>query len=399
MLLQLSGRRWLVVMALVALVIGIGATVMAESASSGGKSPQTITTVAAPPKLVKGKLGFGISYGDTLTWRSDKDLAQALDDAISIGATWIRVDLSWNDIQPDSPAKYMWQRFDRVASAAQDRALNVLATIAYTPRWARVQGCTTGPQCAPTSSSAFAAFALAAAKRYAPMGVHTWEVWNEPNDGFWAPRPDPAAYTTLLKSTASALREGDPQAFVMMAGLSAANSDAAKSRISPIDFLIDVFKLGGDRAVDAIAYHPYNGQYLPSARTAFGTAYEKIDSTKISLASVLADFDVPDMPIWITETGAPTNAPGPVADGRTFQPTAQHVTEVFQARIASDAVATLADDPHVATLFWYSDRDAALPNDFSDIAAFFGLRRYDGSKKPAYDAFKQAIAAYDKAHP
>lgn len=398
-MLQLSGRRWLVVMALVTLVIGIGATVMAESSSSQGQSPQSTTTVAAPPKLVKGKLGFGVSYGDTLTWRTDAQLAQALDDAISLGAAWIRVDLSWNDIQPDSPDKYLWQRFDRVAAAAQDRALNVLATIAYTPKWARVPGCTTGPQCAPTSSAAFAQFALAAAKRYAPMGVHTWEVWNEPNDGFWAPRPDPQAYTTLLKSTATALRAGDPQAFVMMAGLSAANGDSAKGRISPVDFLTDVFGLGGGRVVDAIAYHPYNGQYLPSARTAFGTAYEKVDGTKTSLVSVLAEFGVADMPIWITETGAPTNAPGPVADGRTYQPTALHVTETFQARIASDAVATLGDDPHVATLFWYTDRDAALPNDYSDLAAFFGLRRYDGSKKPAYDAFKQAIAAYDKAHP
>lgn len=32
------------------------------------------------------------------------------------------------------------------------------------------------------------------------MGVHAYEVWNEPNIvNFWAPGPDPARYTQLLK--------------------------------------------------------------------------------------------------------------------------------------------------------------------------------------------------------
>jgi hypothetical protein len=48
-------------------------------------------------------------------------LAAALDDAVSLGAGIIPTDLAWGDIQPTSPGKYQWDRFDRVANAAGSR--------------------------------------------------------------------------------------------------------------------------------------------------------------------------------------------------------------------------------------------------------------------------------------
>lgn len=397
---QLSSRRWLIVAAVVVLVISLGATLAAESASNGSQAAQTPVIVAPePPPLTKGVLGFGVAYGDTLTWKADKDLAQGLDDAVALGAKWVRVDLSWNDIQPDSPTEYIWHRFDRIAEAARARNLNVLATIAYTPAWARRPGCTAQAKCAPADPAKFAGFARLAAQRYSAMGVHTWEVWNEPNIGFWAPHPDPAAYTTLLTDTAAALRKGDSHAFVVMAGLAAVDTSEQRGYIGAIDYLTAVAKLGALRTVDAIAYHPYDGQYLPSANTSVATAYEKLDRTKVSIESVLTEYGGANLPIWITETGANTNAPGAVADGSTYVPDATHVTEAMQARIAADAVTTLGADHRVAAMFWYSDQDSALPLDYTDLAAFYGLRRYDGSKKPAFDALKQAITAYDRAHP
>jgi exo-beta-1,3-glucanase (GH17 family) len=82
------------------------------------------------------------------------------------------------------------------------------------------------------------------------------------------------------------------------------------------------------------------------------------------------------LPIWITEYGAPTGG----SDG---------VTEVRQAEIAADAVATAAADDGVAALFWYTYRDW---NDPGDSGSYYGLLRADGAKKPTYDAFRQAIA-------
>lgn len=400
-MIQLSSRGWLIVGALIVLIVSLGATLVAESTSNRSQAAQTVDPIEAPspPALVHGKLGFGVAYGDTLTWKADKDLGQGLDDAVALGATWARVDLSWNDIQPDSPNEFIWHRFDRIAQAARARNLNVLATIAYTPAWARQPGCTAQAKCAPADPAKFAAFAQAAAKRYSAMGVHTWEVWNEPNIGFWAPHPDPAAYATLLAETATALRKGDDHAFVIMAGLAAVGTNAQRGYIGALDYLTAVAKLGALNQVDAIAYHPYNGQYLPSANTSVPTAFEKLDRTKESVESVLADYGAADLPIWITETGANTNAPGPVADGSTYVPDATHVNEAMQARVAADTVKTLSADHRVAAMFWYCDQDSALPLDYTDLAAFYGLRRYDGSKKPAFDTLKQTIFTYDRARP
>src|SRR5256885_1584545 len=50
----------------------------------------------------------GISYGDTLVWDSSSVLLQTLDDAVAIGATTIRLDFGWDNIQPNSARTYNW---------------------------------------------------------------------------------------------------------------------------------------------------------------------------------------------------------------------------------------------------------------------------------------------------
>lgn len=397
-------QRLLVGLIAFGVCIGVATATVAQSSSSPGRSVPSITwesaqpTVAPPPPLTAGVLGFGVAYGDTLTWKNDKDLARALQDADDLGATWIRVDLSWNDIQPDSSNDYLWSRFDRIAEGARVHRLNVLATIAYTPAWARQAGCMDSPSCAPADPAAFAAFAAKVAARYAPLGVHTWEVWNEPNFGFWTPRADPAGYERLLADTSAALRKADPKAFVVLGGLAAVRTDPATGALSPYDFVSAVFKLGGNHAVDAVAYHPYNGADLPSSYANGETPFDRISSSGDSVAAALAEYGSANMPIWITETGVSTNAPGNAADGTSNRPDGTYVTEGYQAQIAANTVSTLAANPHVATMFWYSDQDSALAQDYSDLGAFFGLRRFDGSPKPAFGALKTAIAAYTAAH-
>jgi hypothetical protein len=402
---QLGTRqRLLVGLIAFGVLVGVATATVAQSSSSPGRTVPSITwetadpSVAPPPPLTAGVLGFGVAYGDTLTWKNDKDLARALQDANDLGATWIRVDLSWNDIQPESSGDYLWGRFDRIAEGARAHRLNVLATIAYTPAWARQSACMDTPSCAPADPAAFAAFAAKAAARYAPVGVHTWEVWNEPNYGFWTPRADPAGYERLLADTSAALRKADSRAFVVLGGLAAVPTDSVKGALSPYDFLSAVFKLGGGRAVDAVGYHPYNGANLPSAYGDGQTPFDKITGTKDSVAAALAKYGSADTPIWITETGVSTNAPGPAADGTSYQPAASHVTEAYQAQIAANTVTTLAANPHVATMFWYSDQDSAQAQDYTDLGAFFGLRRYDGTARPAFGALKTAISAYMAAH-
>jgi polysaccharide biosynthesis protein PslG len=401
-----SGGRQRLLAALIAFVVSAGATIIAAVASppsdaspaavssaSSAAAPSASTAQAGPTR----KLRIGVSYGDTLTWKSDEGLAAGLNDAVELGAGWARVDLSWNNIQPSSPERYNWQRFDRVVKAARARGLNVLPVLAYTPAWARQSSCHGGQSCPPADPALFAAFAKDAAERYAPMGVHAWEIWNEPNlSMFYAPRPDPAGYVRLLRATSTALRQAQPKAVLVMGGLAVATTSKKTGKVSPTDFLTEVSKRGANRLVDAVGYHPYNYPHLPSSTPDSDTPFERISTAKGNLVAVLDRYGTPDLPIWLTETGAPTNGPGTASDGVRITQDTTHVTEAFQAEIAADTVTASAANPHVQAMFWFADQDTGTPKDTSHRSQFYGLRRHDGTAKPAFAALRQAVTAYQR---
>ncbi|WP_436525465.1 cellulase family glycosylhydrolase [Actinoplanes sp. HUAS TT8] len=351
---------------LVAALILVGTLLVTSTRSGESKTPHTMKT--------------GIAYGDTLVWMSDEQLNQALDDAADLGATWIRADLSWDDIQGDGPDTYRWELFDRVLAAAQKRGLQILPVLAYTPGWARVSDCGEAT-CAPADPAAFARFADAAARRYAPRGLHVWEIWNEPNLGFWKPAPDPSAYARLLQASSRAIRAVDAGATLVMGGLVPTGN--GPGQVSPEEFITVVLREAGD-VVDAIGYHPYTYPHLASDHTLFGTSWDRIGKIRDALDAA----GHPDMPLWLTETGAPTGGPGNASDGSSGI-NVTHVTEERQAAIAADVVTTAATTPLVDAVFWYSDRD--LGTDSSTSENFFGLRRADGSAKPAYAALRNAM--------
>ena len=62
---------------------------------------------------------YGIAYGDVLPWMAPSRLTSALRDALAVGATWVRIDLSWADVQPEGPGTFHWAGLDRVVTAAR----------------------------------------------------------------------------------------------------------------------------------------------------------------------------------------------------------------------------------------------------------------------------------------
>jgi len=143
---------------------------------------------------------IGIALGETLATLNEQELAVVLDDLVSLGVTWIRVDISWSSVQPDSADVYFWDDVDRIMHAANLRNIKVLPILTYTPRWARSGACVYTSKCAPDNPEMFGVFTRAVVKRYAPLGVHAWEIWNEPNlTLFWKPDADPEYYVRLLR--------------------------------------------------------------------------------------------------------------------------------------------------------------------------------------------------------
>ena len=332
-------------------------------------------------------LKVGISYGSRLSWMSRPQLDAAFDDAVRLGVTWVRDDLSWANVEAQQ-GTYDWASFDAVVASANAHGLSVVPILDFTPAWARRSDCAS-QACAPRDPATFATFARAAAQRYASKNVRTWEIWNEPNVvGFWQPAPDPVAYGRVLSAASAAIRSIDRGATVVSGGL--APTATAFGNIEQRDYLAALCASGGLAGVDSVGVHPYSSPVLPSVNEDWN-AFAQMSTTKLSVRSVLTGCGAGPKPLWATEFGAPTGGPG--AQSTQLVPnlgaSPDHVDEATQAAIIDEGVRLASADRGVSALFVYTDRDLGTAP--TTVENFFGLRRVDGSAKPAWAALQAAL--------
>ncbi len=351
----------------------------ASPTPSATPTPQPRATSTAQ---IPGPDTFGIAAG--LADLSPGELNRSLDDIKSIGVTWVRFDIEWNNIEHDGPGQYNWADYDNVAHGITARGMHALGIIDYTPPWARPADCTDNSKCAPTNPADFSHFAAIAVARYTPLGIHSWEIWNEPNvDDYYKPTPNIGAYTKLLRAAYSAIKNVDPGAIVLTGGTAPARSNGTNIRAN--DFLAGIYASGGKGAFDAVAHHPYTFPY--TVDNAYpGGAWSDLTA----LHGIMTAHGDGTKKIWATEYGAPTGGPGPMISGGSgpFGDSA-YVSEVLQATMATTALNVYRTYPWAGPIFWYTYQDPST--DPSTIENFFGLLRANGSRKPAYDAFRAAI--------
>jgi hypothetical protein len=301
-----------------------------------------------------------------------------LDGMKAAGATWVRYDLSWDNVQPASARSFNWSAYDTVTKAAVARGLRPLVIVDFTPVWARSAECKSTKFCAPGSDATMATFAAAAVKRYAPMGVHDWEIWNEPNlAGRWQPRADPVQYTTLLKTVYPAIKAADDEATV----IAGATAPAATSNgdFRPDDFVSAMYEARAQGSFDALSIHPYTYPLTPSVSSP-ADAWGQMQA----IHKMMVNNGDGSKLLWATEYGAPTNGPS--------DSSVPHVTEGVQAQMVDEAVRIFRSYSWSGPFLWYDYQDGGTST--VSIENFFGLVRADGSHKPSYDLFVQAAAKY-----
>jgi polysaccharide biosynthesis protein PslG len=318
---------------------------------------------------------FALSPGGHVHNFGSAELARELDGYRAVGARWIRVEINWHVIQAAGPQSFNWPPFDDVVRGARERGINVLGVINYTPPWARDGA--GDPAHPPARPADYAAFAAQAVRRYAPMGVRHWEIWNEPNiPEFWKTGPNAAAYTELLRAAYPAIKQVDPGSTVISGGLSpygAYGAVSADGRINPLTFLERMYAAGAKGNFDALGYHPYN---FPGLAFHPASGWSQMVDTSPSVRSIMTANGDAAKQVWATEFGAPTRGG------------AEAITEEQLARLVTDSYRAFGSYSWAGPLFWYAFRD--LGTSGTNREHFFGLVRNDFSPKAAFAAFQQA---------
>ena len=327
---------------------------------------------------------YGFAAGSSLPNLSLSALDIRLNGMKALGVGWIRFDFDWGNIEP-SQGQFNWSAYDQIVSAASSRGIRTIGIIDYAPTWARSSSCRGSFACEPSSPSAYGTFAAAVASHYAAFGVHTWEIWNEPNNTeFFQPSADPATYTAMLKSAYVDIKQVDSGATVLTGGL--APEYTGNGYMSPPDFITAIYANGAAGYFDAVADHPYTFPVTAAYNNPQG-AWAQMSS----IHQIMAWHGDGNKLIWITEYGAPTGGPGQGTNANNYDvQNSSWVTEAFQSQMVTDFFNQASALPWLGPRMWYSYQDAGTTQDTNEN--FFGLIRADGSLKPAYYAFAQAMA-------
>jgi polysaccharide biosynthesis protein PslG len=292
---------------------------------------------------------------------------RVFDGIAASGARWIRVDMPWSWVEPNAPTLQhghgQWGGLDSIVWAADQRGLKIIGILGFTPEWASPSG----ELWAYPDSDAFETFFRAALQRY-PQ-IPAWELWNEPNfERFSKPRPDPAAYVNFLRSARRARDSVGSTAELISGGV------APGGDIDVDTWINQVAIRGGLNLIDGVGIHPYSS-VSPDDPRSWMMRLE-------ALHDRLGDLGRPDLPLWLTEYGAPST---PYLSG--YGPA---LTEQQQADRLRTAYALAGRFDWIANLTWFEYRDAGTGSE--DPEYNFGLVHTDLTPKPAYNAFREVVA-------
>ena len=225
-----------------------------------------LVAVSAPPRADAAQprravpFGFmGVLAGPPLGHRGYARTESELRAMAGAGVESLRFAFYWREAQPDGPSAVDFAHTDRIVAAAARARIWILPTVLGTPRWAREDPSEPGSR--PRDPEDYARFMGLLVDRYGPQGsfwtenpalprrpLRAWQAWNEPDHrNFWHEQPYYRAYVRTLAAARRVIRERDPGAKVVLAGL------VGRSWAQ----LAVLYRLGARPHFDYHAVHPF----------------------------------------------------------------------------------------------------------------------------------------------
>ena len=201
-----------------------------------------------------------LTYGiQVFTWWDGGETGLHLDWVRLMSYSHVKQTFAWRDIEPLQDV-WDWTQADRILAELEPRGLRLIARLGQVPQWAWGDAYESNEtesfhDAPPTKMADWSEFCLTLARRYRGR-IAAYQIWNEPNlSREWGGRPpDAAAYVELLAACSQAIRQADPDAVLISAGLApTGNNDSAAV---PDDVYLDrMYRRDFQQYIDVVGVH------------------------------------------------------------------------------------------------------------------------------------------------
>jgi polysaccharide biosynthesis protein PslG len=298
----------------------------------------------------------------------------------SLGVRLLRVTFDWAQVET-SPGNYDFSFYDGLAQSAAENGIELLPVVFDPPRFrsGRPRRHAKRGTYFPKHLGDLGTFAALVAGRYGPGGsfwtshpgtpafpIAALQVWNEPNLPVYDPAgPSARHYERLLKAVYPKVKRANRRVQVATAGL----PDSKLSRPNLYRYIDQLYRAGGKRYFDILAVNPYAASTKDLLR--------KLSKVR----KIMRRRHDSRTQMWLTEMGWSDKGP-------------RSPFRASRIRSAIPGLAKASRKLRLRGFVYYSWRDGApyapLFRDFWGLHT--GLLRINGTPKPAYNAFRQAVA-------
>jgi hypothetical protein len=318
-------------------------------------------------------------YSGSASYRASQFAAQQ---AAGIGI--IRQTLPWAAVEI-APNNYDFTPFDGFVAEAARHNIRVLPVLFDPPSFRRPSGVNKKYTPFPKSNADMAVFAKVVVERYGPGGTfwkshpelpdvsfNAYQIWNEPNLPVYSGgKPNAAAYVAMLRTVGAAIKGDQPTAEIVTAGL----PDSRLSKPNLYKYIQQMYSAGANGTFDTLGVNPY----APTAKS--------LISKLKKIRGIMAKNGDSDASLWVTELGWSDVGPG----------SAFRAGKSGQGKRIGQALKSLKSNAATLKLrgfFYFAWKDGAVYKGGKDFWGLHtGLLRKNGTRKPAFAAFKKAVAA------
>jgi hypothetical protein len=350
-------------------------------------APATVTVApAAETGLPFDSPEYGVQA--FLWWNlriAKRDLAAV--DELDFG--WVKQSFAWRDIETIEKGAYDWFRPDKIVKRVENSGLKLLVRIDRQPFWSQESDWPPLENAPPADLQDFGDFCGALAERFKGR-IDAYQVWNEPNlSREWGEEPpDPAAYTELLKICYQAIKDADPEAIVISAGL-APTGTGLPLAIPDTEFLQGMYDAGAADYFDVLGLNapgykappeasPEEGETNPEYGGGRWFVFRHVEDMR---AIMEANGDA-DKQVAILELGWTTDSQNPdyAWHAVTEQQQADYLVRAYQYAVENwgpwiGPIFTI----YIADIDWTPEENEQW---------WWAITLPDGTRRPAFDALK-----------